>query len=103
MRAEVSIKQGDALVLNYQFNNDDGTPADLAAATVTSQVRDGQNNVVAILPVVPAATQGTFSVTATATAAWPLGVLRSDIKLLLGGLVVHSDTFAIRVRPAVTP
>ena len=103
MRPDVSIKQGDALVLQIQFSNDDGSPADLAAAAVTSQVRDGQNNLVAQLPVVAAATQGTFGVTEANTSGWPLGMLRCDLKLVVGGLAVHSDTFAIRVRPGVTP
>ena len=103
MRPELEIKQGDALVLNLQFNNDDGTPADLAAVALTAQVRDGQNNLVALLPIALGATTGTASVVVAGTTAWPIGVLRGDIKVVLGGLPVHSDTFALRVKPAVTP
>ena len=103
MRAELEIKQGDALVLNLQFNNDDGTPADLAAVALTSQVRDGQNNLIAALPITLAATTGTAFVVQASTTAWPIGVLRGDIKAISGGLPVHSETFALRVKPAVTP
>ena len=103
MRAELEIKQGDALVLNLQFNNDDGTPADLAAMALTAQVRDGQNNLIALLPLTLAATAGTASIVQANTTAWPIGVLRGDIKAVMGGLPAHSETFALRVKPAVTP
>lgn len=103
MRPELEIKQGDALVLALQFLNDDGTPADLSAIALTSQVRDGQNNLIAQLPITLAATPGLAGITQASTTAWPLGVLRCDIKAVLGGLPVHSQTFALRVKPAVTP
>jgi len=102
VRAEVCIKQGAALVVNLQFNNDDGTPADLSAVALSSQVRDGLGNIIAALPITLGATMGTASIEVVDTVAWPIGVLRADIKAVLGGLPAYSQTFAVRVERSVT-
>jgi hypothetical protein len=102
VRAEVAIKQGAALILQLQFNNDDGTPADLGAVALSSQVRDGLGNLIDSLPIALGATTGTASITVADTSAWPVGVLRCDIKAVMGGLPAYSQTFAVRVERAVT-
>ena len=49
------------------------------------------------------AADGTFTVTAGSTAAWPVGVLRGDIKIVLGGGgVMFTETFTVRVDRPVT-
>ena len=102
MRAEICLKQGAALVLNLQFSNPDGTPADLSAVALSSMLRDGQNNVIATLPIALGATTGTASISVANTTAWPIGVLRGDIKAVAAGLAAYSQTFALRIEPAVT-
>lgn len=102
MSVELSIKQGAALVLNLQFTNADGTPADLSAVALSSQLRDATNLLIASLPITLGATIGTASIEVADTTAWPIGVLRGDIKAVAAGLPAYSQTFALRVERAVT-
>lgn len=102
MRGEVAIKQGAALILQLQFLNDDGTPVDLSTVALSAQVRDALGNLVAALPIQRAATLGTASITQADTTAWPVGVLRCDVKAVMSGLAAYSQTFAVRVERAVT-
>lgn len=103
MATQIDIKQGAPLLLALQFSNDDGSPANLTGYTVTSQVRDAMGNLVATLPMTVAApSTGQYSITVPNTTAWPIAVLRCDIKATSGGQSTYSDTFTIRVGQAVT-
>ena len=100
---DVAIKAGDTLQLTMQFLDLNGAPVDLTGATITGQVRDPANLLVATpaLSVTPIA--GTVGILVADTSAWPLGLLRCDLKIVMAGVVSHSDTFGITVKGAVTP
>lgn len=102
MPREIRIKQGASLLLQFTFQDDDGTPLDITNLSLVSQVRDPTGELVATLPIVLTATEGVASATVANTSQWPLGTLRGDIMGMSAGLVALSETFGIRVEKAVT-
>jgi len=103
MAREVQIRRGDTLLLQLTVLADDGVPIDLTNLTLASQVRDAQDNLVATLSVVASTVTGVATITQRGTALWPVGTLRADIKAITtGGVIVHSETFGIRVQRSVT-
>ena len=100
--SEIRIKRGETLRLMFTFTDDHGVPIDLSTVMLAAQVRAPNDDLVAVLPIVVTDVSGVATVQVADTAQWPLGLLRSDIKLLTGGLPVLSDTFGIRVNRAVT-
>ena len=67
------VKRGAALVLTLSATQADGTASDLTALTVRGMVRDGRNNLVDQLALVPSAsTLGTGTITVPDTTSWPL-------------------------------
>lgn len=109
MRHEIRIKQGAALILSLTFC-EEGQPVDLSTVTLSSMVRDAQDCLVATVSVSKGAAIGAASIQVPApdnpldpgTTGWPLGMLRCDIKAIIGGLPVLSETFPIHVGRAVT-
>lgn len=99
---QVCIKRGAALILQMVFTDDFGVPIDLSSVTLEAQVRDASDNLVVALPVTVTAQTGIATVQVADTTLWPLGLLRSDIKLTTGGLPVLSETFSIRVSRQVS-
>lgn len=104
MGTQIDIKRGQSLNCGLQFNNDDGTPANLSASTITSQVRDYLNTLVASLSIVVTGdgTAGAATMAFGDTSGWPPGVLRCDIKVVTSGVVQFSETFSIQVGRSVT-
>jgi hypothetical protein len=102
MSVSIPLKQGASFILGLQFSNDDGTPTDLGTCSVTSQLRDSQNTLIANLPVVSGGVSGTASINVLDTSAWPLGVLRCDIKVASSQQIIFSETFSISVARSVT-
>lgn len=100
--SEVTIKRGDTLNLLLTFTDDSGAPIDLSAVTLASQVRAPNDDLVATLPIAVTDETGIATVQILTNQQWPLGLLRSDIRATIAGLVVLSETFAIRVNRAVT-
>lgn len=98
----IRIKQGDSLLLTMTFVNDDGSGVDLTNVTLSAQVRDVSDNPIAVLTIVKSSVLNVATVQETETGLWPPGILRADLKLVSGGLVVLSDTFGIHVNRAVT-
>ncbi len=102
MSREIRVKQGASLLLQFTFQNDDGTPVDLTNLTLASQVRDPEGVLVATLPIVLTGTEGVATVTVADTSQWAPGTLRGDVAGVTGGLTVISETFGVRVERAVT-
>jgi len=102
MPREISIKQGESLLLTLTFLNDDGSAVDLTSVGLASQVRTPAGDLVATLPVVPSIVLNVATVEVDDTSLWPLGMLRSDISVTIGARVALSETFGIRVNRAVT-
>lgn len=99
------IKRGDTFLLAFAAKTDEGTVQDLTGYAVTSQVRSAQGALVADLDVaIVDAVAGslTLGATAAATAAWPLGKLVADLRLEVGGDVLHTETLELVVIEAVT-
>lgn len=101
--ADISIKAGATLSLAGAFTNEDGSVVSLVGASVLCQLRDITYQWIADLPVVVNAAAGTISIVEQATATWPVGQLRCDIRVTdAAGNVTFSETFGIRVRQAVS-
>jgi len=100
---ELTLKQGGSLLLALAFTEDDGSAADLTGSSVSSQIRDAQDSLVAALPVVVTTpTAGTASIAVMDTSAWPLGTLRCDIRVQAASTIMFYETFAIHIQRAVT-
>ena len=102
MTNRIEIKQGEALLMQWLFQNDDGSAADLSNVTLRSHVRTVTGDLVTSLPIVRTATQGIATVTVADTTMFPVGELRCDILAVVNGLNDLSETFGIRVGRAVT-
>ena len=98
---EVHVKQGETLLLQMAFINDDGSSVDLTSVTLTAQVRTPQDVLVATLTIVKTIILNVATVQADTT-LWPLGLLRCDVKAIIAGLTEKSETFSLRVNRAVT-
>lgn len=103
MAAPFCIKQGAVLSLALQFVQDDGTPVDITGATLQSQIRDQQGNLIATPTLTIAnATLGQVTLAATSDDTWPLGTLNTDIYYDSGGTPFFTDTFTIAVAAPIT-
>lgn len=100
--ADISLKQGAALALQIAAYDDQGVAFDITGMTYRAQVRDAQNDLVAALPMVPGAAANLISIFVPSTQAWPLGLLRGDIRFTANGADVISDTFTIHMLAAAT-
>ena len=103
--ADISIKQGATLSLSGGFTNEDGTVVSLVGASVQCQVRDLNYLWIADLAATVNGAAGTVTLGApgSATASWPVGVLRCDVRVTdAAGDVMFSETFGIRVLAAVS-
>jgi hypothetical protein len=100
--SDISIKQGDSLLLTFTFFNNDGTSVDLTSVTLSGQVRDSADNLVATLAIATTSILNVATLQVADTTQWPLGLLRADIRAVSAGLTEMSETFAIRVGRRIT-
>lgn len=100
--ADLSIKQGAALLLSLAAYDDQGVAFPLTGVTYRAQVRDAQGNLVATLPMEAGPGSNQVTVTEPSTASWPIGLLHCDVLFTIAGQNVISDTFSIRVSQAAT-
>jgi hypothetical protein len=98
----ISIKQGASLSLALAFSNTDGSATSLTGATITAQVRDSSDLMIAALTASVGSSAGQATLAASDTSSWPIGTGRCDIKMTQAGLISFSDTFNIDVQRAVT-
>jgi len=99
----ITIKQGASLALTLTFRAPDGTPFDISACTVTSQLRDTNGALVATLPITQPGALGVATISLSSTASIAVGLYSSDIKIVTpAGITVFSDTFTLRVARSVT-
>ena len=98
----IAIKRGAALRMQLTFQQDDGTPADLTAVVLSGQLRTVTDDLVTSLPIVRTAALGVATVEIADTTQWPVGLLLGDIKAVIGGVPILSDTFGVSVGRAVT-
>lgn len=98
------IKQGATFELRMQAREADGAVSDLTGMAIDLQLRDAANALVDEPAVTNGGASGLITVlaSAAATAAWPIGVLRADIRIAAGATVVISETFNVHVQKAVT-
>lgn len=100
--ADISIKQGAALLLSLTTFDDQGVAFPLTGVTYRAQVRDAQGNLVATLPLSAGPASNQISIAEPSTLGWPVGLLHCDMLLTVAGQNVISDTFSIRVSQAAT-
>jgi hypothetical protein len=101
MPREIHIKQGAALRLTMNFYERDA-PVDLSTVTLTSQVRTALGELIATLPITITGTPGLATVEVDDTSDWPVGLLRSDVLVVIAGVPSLTETFPIRVERSVT-
>jgi hypothetical protein len=99
---QITLKRGATLDLTIGIQTDTGTPVDLTGAGVVSQVRTAADEWVAALAPVITGVAGAVAITVLDTSAWPLGLLRCDVRVSLAGRIAFSDTFGILVTRSVT-
>lgn len=103
-----AIKIGDTFSAVVTYRDATGVPINLTTAAVvpSSQVRDGNNTLVATLTVAilnQTTNPGQYTLTADTTLWPPNTQLVSDIKYVTGGTVItHSDRFGVPTISAVT-
>lgn len=102
--SEFTLKQGATFRLSGTATQDSGAAFDLTGATLSAKLRDAADALVATLTVaLVSAGAGTFTVSAASTDAWPVGLLRGDILIVLaGGEKTFTQTFHVRVEKPVT-
>ncbi|ATJ89439.1 hypothetical protein HK16_10560 [Acetobacter senegalensis] len=103
--ADFRFKRSGTFLLTCLHMDDVGAPLDLDGATVSAELRDTQNDLVASLEVTPVTDQvGTYVLSYDGdTSGWPLGLLRTDVKAVLAdGTISHTDTVTIVVVDRVT-
>lgn len=102
--APIKFKQGQTFVAACVYTGDDNTPFPLTGITVTSQVRDKDNHVVADLQVtIDNELLGQFTVESTSsTLDWPLQTLYWDILTDDSGVLAPTQTMQLRMLKSVT-
>lgn len=99
---ELALKRGATLRLSIAVTQDSGAALDLTGMTVTMQLRDSADALVATLSPVNGGATGLITVVEHATAAWPIGALRGDIRIVNGPETIISHSYTLRVDLAVT-
>lgn len=103
--SDLLMKPGDSFVFSGQAREDDKiTPKPLTGMTLKAQVRDKRGNLVADLTyAVIDEAQGLYTLAADGgTDNWPEGVLRCDLREVVGGFVRYTETITIAVEDRVT-
>ncbi|OYV89666.1 MAG: hypothetical protein B7Z57_11600 [Acidiphilium sp. 37-60-79] len=100
--ADIRVKRGAALTLNFGFGNPDGTPFDIQNVLLTLTVADPRGNLLASTGLQPTGVAGQAAVTIQSTATWPEGLVQADLLITVNGTSIISQSFGIRVeRPVV--
>lgn len=99
-----SVKSGDTFLLACTYR-EGGVATDLTAYTVTSQLRDYADALVAQLTVALAdqgASPGVFTLSYVPGADLPVGRLKCDVQFVLAGVVRSTETFVVPIEADVT-
>lgn len=102
--AAVTGKIGAGLELSAALQADDGTPLDLAGATLRATLRDALLAPLLNFTVTPAAAVGAviLALSAEQTAALQPGTYFADALIQLPSAAVISETFPVVMLPAMT-
>lgn len=103
--ADFLFKRSATFLLTCQHQDAAGAPVALTGISATAELRDTQNNLVAMLLVTDVPEQpGTYILTYEGdTSGWPLGLLRMDVKFLeADGTVSYTETVTAAVVDRVT-
>jgi hypothetical protein len=94
----LKIKQGDTFKLDAAVKLD-GSPQSISGWTTTCQLNTKSGvKVVDLTVTVTDAANGEYQLTApSGTTSWPIGTLVGDIQYDMGGDIVSTETFAVRV------
>lgn len=99
---QIALKRGSTLRLQLTFNEDTGGRSDLTNVELKSQVRTPSGDLVTTLPIIRTDAEGVATVEVVDTTGWPVGLLRMDIRAIINGVPVISETIGIQVGGAFT-
>mgnify|MGYP001810436662 CR=1 FL=1 len=98
-----TAKRGDTFAVSIERDNDDGSPFNITATVIASQVRRrGFVQTLTVTKTNPTAGLLAVSATAAQTALWPPGILKCDVQFTDGADVRSTMTFDILVEEDVT-
>lgn len=102
MKKLPNLKRGDTFSYATTLTTPFGTPLSGVAAQMASQVRDGEDLLIAILTIIET-TPGTYVLSCADTSGWPVGNLFTDIQYVdAGGTITSTETLVISVTEDVT-
>lgn len=96
----MKIKRGDTFAFYANFKDSAGSP--IAYENIACQIRKRDGTLLANLTITPTETTGRYLFTGGATDTWPVGVLESDIQVVVGDKTTSSETFRIEVIKDIT-
>ena len=101
------LKRGDTFSLGCLKKDSDGDPENLSSTTITCQIRDGNDTLIATVTVDKSnqsTAPGEFSITVAAdtTKAWELSRYLLDIQFSVGSEVISSETARFKVVKDIT-
>jgi hypothetical protein len=109
--ADIRIKRGASLMLNFDFSNADGTPFNLQGVSLTLTIADPRGNMLVNAQLDVLAPNWSFVLTGVAgqasasiynTGVWPEGLAQGDLLISANGQSMISQSFGVRVeRPVV--
>jgi hypothetical protein len=92
----IQHKRGDTFNILCEYKDANNQPIDLTNITVTSQVRDTNDNLIdTLVYTVVDAISGQYTLSAASTPNWVVGKLLCDIQYINGGTTTSTDTFII--------
>ncbi|KAB8124015.1 hypothetical protein D3W54_07130 [Komagataeibacter medellinensis] len=99
------LKRGSTLILEASLRNFQGAPVNLTGATLTAQLRDVQDGLIATLTVTPINNRpGVVQIAYSGdTTQWIAGQYRTDLRVSWeNGLIQQSETYGVIVIDGVT-
>lgn len=96
-----TFKRGTSFAATVTYTPDAGGPANLLTTTVTSTIKDAQQNEYD-LTITMAVNGLSFVASYPDSSDWAVGVAKWDIKFNYGGSIFYSDTLRLDVIAQVT-
>lgn len=96
------FKRGDTFALNADIEVADGSPLELPASHIRSQIRTRNDILVETLRVDETDTPGRYTIMAHDTTNWPIGTLEMDIEIDNGAAIISSPTIYVPVERDIT-
>lgn len=96
----MQIKRGDSFAFYANFKDSDGAP--ISYENIKCQIRKRDGTLLEDMTIATTETAGRYLFSAGSTDAWPIGILESDIEVVVGEKTISSETFRIEVVKDIT-